>query len=150
MNRNEKLKALTKKAYECANISNDDYTTYPLSDNDYGVVQVSTIENGKTFNFISPANAKRRMEKQIADNLEKLIDNLEKIKCYIVEHPCGGLFELHVGSAGGPEVVYINGSGTTSKEEWYGYNGKYLTEDFSLTENLEEAAYIIVIDEDNI
>jgi len=57
MNRNEKLKALTKKAYECANISNDDYTTYPFS-SDGQVVQVSTIENGKVFNFISPANGK--------------------------------------------------------------------------------------------
>lgn len=66
MNRNEKLKALAKKAYECANISNDDCTTYPIGDD--WVVQVSTIENGKTFNFISPANAKKRMEKQLLDN----------------------------------------------------------------------------------
>lgn len=141
MNRNEKLKALTKKAYECANISNDDCTTYPIGDD--GVVQVSTIENGKTFNFIQPANAKKRFERQI-------IDNLEKIKCYIVEHSCaGGNFELHIRSVGGTRVS-VNGYSIRPKGEWYECNGKYLTRNFNYTENLEEAAYIILIDEDNI
>jgi len=34
MNRNEKLKALAKKAYECVNISNDGCTTYPVGDDE--------------------------------------------------------------------------------------------------------------------
>ena len=55
--------------YECANISNDDYTTYPV-DTDGNVTQVDVIENGKLFKFITPANAKTRMDKQMVDNLK--------------------------------------------------------------------------------
>jgi hypothetical protein len=47
--------------------------------------------------------------------------------------------------------IYAEGYSTlSSKDAWYKYNGKYLTKDFHHTENLEEARYIIVIDEDNI
>ena len=52
--------------YECANIGNDDYTTYPV-DAEGKVTQVDVIENGKLLKFITPANAKARMDKQIAD-----------------------------------------------------------------------------------
>lgn len=62
-----------KYAYVCANISNDDYTTYPV-DTDGNVTQVDVIENGKLFKFITPANAKARMDKQIADNLKVSVD----------------------------------------------------------------------------
>ena len=55
--------------YECANIGNDDYTTYPV-DTDGNVTQVDVIENGKLFKFITPANAKARMDKQMVDNLK--------------------------------------------------------------------------------
>lgn len=55
--------------YVCANISNDDYTTYPV-DTDGNVTQVDVIENGKLFKFITPANAKARMDKQMVDNLK--------------------------------------------------------------------------------
>ena len=55
--------------YECANIGNDDYTTYPI-DTDGNVTQVDVIENGKLFKFITPANAKARMDKQMVDNLK--------------------------------------------------------------------------------
>lgn len=58
-----------KYAYVCANISNDDYTTYPV-DTDGNVTQVDVIENGKLFKFITPANAKARMDKQMVDNLK--------------------------------------------------------------------------------
>ena len=58
--------------YECANIGNDDYTTYPV-DTDGNVTQVDVIENGKLFKFIAPANAKARMDKQMVDNLK--VDN---------------------------------------------------------------------------
>lgn len=140
MNRNEKLKALAKKAYQCANISNDDCTTYPIGDD--GVVQVSTIENGKTFNFISPANAKKRMERQITNNLQEL-------KCNIVEDSCPGPFGV-IGywlySKEGGHIYAEDGSKLSSKDAWYKYNGKYLTKDFHHTEDLEEARYIIVIE----
>ena len=55
--------------YECANIGNDDYTTYPV-DTDGNVTQVDVIENGKLFKFITSANAKARMDKQMVDNLK--------------------------------------------------------------------------------
>ena len=55
--------------YECANIGNDDYTTYPV-DAEGKVTQVDVIENGKLLKFITPANAKARMDKQIVDNLK--------------------------------------------------------------------------------
>jgi hypothetical protein len=141
MNRNEKLKALAKKAYECANISNDGYTTYPIGDD--GVVQVSTIENGKTFNFISPANARKRMERQMTNNLQEL-------KCNIIEHSCPGVGGYFLRPIEGMDIYAEGYSTLSSKDAWYKYNGKYLTKDFHHTENLEEARYIIVIDEDNI
>ena len=63
--------------YECANIGNDDYTTYPV-DTDGNVTQVDVIENGKLLKFITPANAKARMDKQIADNLKVSVDESDE------------------------------------------------------------------------
>ena len=63
--------------YECANIGNDDYTTYPV-DAKGKVTQVDVIENGKLLKFITPANAKARMDKQIADNLKVSVDETDE------------------------------------------------------------------------
>ena len=63
--------------YECANIGNDDYTTYPV-DAEGKVTQVDVIENGKLLKFITPANAKARMDKQIADNLKVSVDESDE------------------------------------------------------------------------
>ena len=63
--------------YECANIGNDDYTTYPV-DAKGKVTQVDVIENGKLLKFITPANAKARMDKQIADNLKVSVDESDE------------------------------------------------------------------------
>lgn len=63
--------------YECANIGNDDYTTYPV-DAEGKVTQVDVIENGKLLKFITPANAKARMDKQIADNLKVSVDETDE------------------------------------------------------------------------
>ena len=63
--------------YECANIGNDDYTTYPV-DAVGKVTQVDVIENGKLLKFITPANAKARMDKQIADNLKVSVDETDE------------------------------------------------------------------------
>ena len=63
--------------YECANIGNDDYTTYPV-DTDGNVTQVDVIENGKLLKFITPANAKARMDKQVADNLKVSVDESDE------------------------------------------------------------------------
>ena len=65
----EIVKGKNVNPYACANISNDDYTTYPV-DTDGNVTQVDVIENGKLFKFITPANAKARMDKQMVDNLK--------------------------------------------------------------------------------
>ena len=65
----EIVKGKIVNPYECANIGNDDYTTYPV-DTDGNVTQVDVIENGKLFKFITPANAKARMDKQMVDNLK--------------------------------------------------------------------------------
>lgn len=126
MNKNEKLKVLAKKAYECANISNDGYTTYPIGND--GVVQVSTIENGKTFNFISPANARKRMERQLLDN--------KRITIYLPEK-----FFKHTGA--GSSRYYLNAVGETyaplyfeeqqlmyrSLEEFLKIEGSYIKKD---------------------
>lgn len=53
--------------YECANIGNDDYTTYPV-DSEGKVTAVDVIENGKLLKFITPANAQARMAKQKVDD----------------------------------------------------------------------------------
>lgn len=63
--------------YECANIGNDDYTTYPVNAKGK-VTQVDVIENGKLLKFITPANAKARMDKQIADNLKVSVDETDE------------------------------------------------------------------------
>ncbi len=63
--------------YECANIGNDDYTTYPVNAKGK-VTQVDVIENGKLLKFITPANAKARMDKQIADNLKVSVDESDE------------------------------------------------------------------------
>ena len=63
--------------YECANIGNDDYTTYPV-DAEGKVTQVDVIENGKLLKFITPANAKARMDKQVADNLKVNVDESDE------------------------------------------------------------------------
>ena len=65
----EIVKGKIVNPYECANIGNDDYTTYPV-DAEGKVTQVDVIENGKLFKFITPANAKARMDKQMVDNLK--------------------------------------------------------------------------------
>ncbi len=57
-----------ENAFKGANISNDDYTTYPVIGKNGQTVAVDVIENGKTFKFITPAAAKTRMVKQLADN----------------------------------------------------------------------------------
>lgn len=69
----EIVKGKIVNPYECANIGNDDYTTYPV-DAKGKVTQVDVIENGKLLKFITPANAKARMDKQIADNLKVSVD----------------------------------------------------------------------------
>ena len=69
MIKTEIVKGKLVDPYECANITNDDYTTYPV-DTDGNVTQVDVIENGKLFKFITPANAKARMDKQMVDNLK--------------------------------------------------------------------------------
>ena len=69
MTKTEIVEGKLVNPYECANISNDDYTTYPV-DTDGNVTQVDVIENGKLFKFITPANAKARMDKQMIDNLK--------------------------------------------------------------------------------
>ena len=61
--------------YECANIGNNDYTTYPV-DAEGKVTQVDVIENGKLLKFITPAKA--RMDKQIADNLKVSVDETDE------------------------------------------------------------------------
>ena len=53
--------------YECANIGNDDYTTYPI-DSEGKVTAVDVIENGKLLKFITPVNAQARMAKQKIDD----------------------------------------------------------------------------------
>ena len=63
--------------YECANIGNDDYTTYPV-DAEGKVTQVDVIENGKLLKFITPANAKARMDKQVADNSKVSVDGTDE------------------------------------------------------------------------
>lgn len=63
--------------YECANIGNDDYTTYPV-DAEGKVTQVDVIENGKLLKFITPANAKARMDKQVADNSKVSVDESDE------------------------------------------------------------------------
>ena len=75
--------------YECANIGNDDYTTYPV-DAEGKVTQVDVIENGKLLKFITPANAKARMDKQIADNLKVSVDESDESSSdETVENPSG-------------------------------------------------------------
>lgn len=73
----EIVKGKIVNPYECANIGNDDYTTYPV-DAEGKVTQVDVIENGKLLKFITPANAKARMDKQIADNLKVSVDESDK------------------------------------------------------------------------
>lgn len=73
----EIVKGKIVNPYECANIGNDDYTTYPV-DAEGKVTQVDVIENGKLLKFITPANAKARMDKQIADNLKVSIDESDE------------------------------------------------------------------------
>ena len=73
----EIVKGKIVNPYECANIGNDDYTTYPV-DAERKVTQVDVIENGKLFKFITPANAKARMDKQIADNLKVSVDESDE------------------------------------------------------------------------
>jgi hypothetical protein len=54
------LQELHGKAYESASIANDDYTSYA------GNIAVTTITNGKSFNYIRPANISpaRKAEKE--------------------------------------------------------------------------------------
>ena len=85
--------------YECANIGNDDYTTYPV-DTDGNVTQVDVIENGKLFKFITPANAKARMDKQMVDNLK------------VGNEPTGG----EAGGAGGAGEAGGTGEAETPNE----------------------------------
>ena len=73
----EIVKGKIVNPYECANIGNDDYTTYPV-DAEGKVTQVDVIENGKLLKFITPANAKARMDKQIADNLKVSVDESDE------------------------------------------------------------------------
>ena len=73
----EIVKGKIVNPYECANIGNDDYTTYPV-DAERKVTQVDVIENGKLLKFITPANAKARMDKQIADNLKVSVDESDE------------------------------------------------------------------------
>ena len=73
----EIVKGKIVNPYECANIGNDDYTTYPV-DAEGKVTQVDVIENGKLLKFITPANAKARMDKQIADNLKVSADETDE------------------------------------------------------------------------
>ena len=73
----EIVKGKIVNPYECANIGNDDYTTYPV-DAERKVTQVDVIENGKLLQFITPANAKARMDKQIADNLKVSVDESDE------------------------------------------------------------------------
>ena len=73
----EIVKGKIVNPYECANIGNDDYTTYPV-DAEGKVTQVDVIENGKLLKFITPANAKARMDKQIADNLKVSADESDE------------------------------------------------------------------------
>ena len=73
----EIVKGKIVNPYECANIGNDDYTTYPV-DAEGKVTQVDVIENGKLLKFITPANAKARMDKQIADNLKVSVDETDE------------------------------------------------------------------------
>lgn len=73
----EIVKGKIVNPYECANIGNDDYTTYPV-DAEGKVTQVDVIENGKLLKFITPANAKARMDKQIADNLKVSVEETDE------------------------------------------------------------------------
>ena len=73
----EIVKGKIVNPYECANIGNDDYTTYPV-DAEGKVTQVDVIENGKLLKFITPANAKARMDKQVADNLKVSVDESDE------------------------------------------------------------------------
>ena len=73
----EIVKGKIVNPYECANIGNDDYTTYPV-DAEGKVTQVDVIENGKLLKFITPANATARMDKQIADNLKVSADESDE------------------------------------------------------------------------
>ena len=73
----EIVKGKIVNPYECANIGNDDYTTYPV-DAEGKVTQVDVSENGKLLKFITPANAKARMDKQVADNLKVSVDESDE------------------------------------------------------------------------
>ena len=73
----EIVKGKIVNPYECANIGNDDYTTYPV-DAEGKVTQVDVIENGKLLKFITPANAKARMDKQVVDNLKVSVDESDE------------------------------------------------------------------------
>lgn len=75
--------------YECANIGNDDYTTYPV-DAEGKVTQVDVIENGKLLKFITPANAKARMDKQITDNLKVSAEESSSDETEVVDKPSPG------------------------------------------------------------
>lgn len=114
--------------YECANIGNDDYTTYPV-DAEGKVTQVDVIENGKLLKFITPANAKARMDKQIADNLKVSVDESEEAssdESEVVDEPSTGeetpvetepTDETVENPAGEPEEPPAEGQTETSGKE---------------------------------
>ena len=97
--------------YECANITNDDYTTYPV-DTDGNVTQVDVIENGKLFKFITPANAKARMDKQMVDNLKAGDETVDDSSSDVSE-PTGGETEPTTGGETEPTEPTTGGETET-------------------------------------
>lgn len=52
-------------AYESANVGGDEYTAYPLGQNNKPV-PVEMVTNGKNLKFIQPSVAKEKFVKQVA------------------------------------------------------------------------------------
>ena len=65
------LQELHGKAYESASIANDDYTSYA------GNIAVTTITNGKNFNYIRPANISPARKAAVERKVEKEQTNLQ-------------------------------------------------------------------------
>lgn len=65
------LQELHGKAYESASIANDDYTSYA------GNIAVTTITNGKSFNYIRPANISPARKAAVERKAEKEQINLQ-------------------------------------------------------------------------